>query len=57
MLRKILNCCVISITLFCFSINVYAYTFVNSTNESRVNELITEIYDSKEQYEDLIGKL
>jgi len=32
------------------------YKFVEEQNESNVNHLITQIYDLKEQYEDLVGK-
>lgn len=47
---------VILITLFCFAMNfVSAYEFVNPENEYSVNNMITQIYDAKEQYEDLAG--
>lgn len=56
MLRRIVNICVVFITLFYFSINiVLAYEFSDKENESNVKQLIREIYDSKEQYEDLVG--
>lgn len=32
------------------------YVYINSENESAVNNLITQIYDAKEQYEDLAGR-
>lgn len=33
----------------------YQYTYVNPNNESAVNNMIVQIYDAKEQYEDLAG--
>lgn len=56
MLKKYIKFSVIFITLFsCGYYNIRAYEFENSKNESLVNDLIIEIYDSKEQYEDLAG--
>lgn len=56
MLKKIVKTSVIFITLFCFSINtILAYDYYDRENESGVNDLIREIYDAKEQYEDLVG--
>lgn len=57
MLKKFINIFVILITLFYFSIDlILAYEYQDSKNESSVNGLIREIYDAKEQYEDLFGK-
>lgn len=55
MLKKYMKLSVIFITLFSFN-NVYAYEFINPDNASRVDDFITEIYDAKEMYEDLISK-
>lgn len=35
---------------------IHAYDFIDPNNESNVMDKITEIYDAKEQYEDLAGK-
>ena len=43
------------ILVFSFYGNVNAYEFKEEKNEALVNEIINEIYDSKEQYEDLAG--
>lgn len=56
MLKKYINVSVILITLFSFCLyNVKAYDYISDENEELVNELLNEIYDSKEQYEDLAG--
>ena len=56
MLKKYIRFSVILITLFSFCLyNVKAYDYIKDENESRVNQLLIEIYDSKEQYEDLAG--
>lgn len=55
MLKKYIKFSVIFITLFSFVFNISAYEFQNEKNSSSVNELIEEIYNSKEQYEDLAG--
>lgn len=56
MLKKYIKLSVIFITLFLSVFNnVKAYEFQDSSNESSVNNLITEIYDAKQQYEDLAG--
>lgn len=55
MLKKISKILVISITLFYFAPNVYAYDYIDYNNSKLVEEKIKEIYDSKEQYEDLAG--
>lgn len=54
MLKKYNILGVIFITLFSFE-SIKAYEFINPDNESKVNNMITEIYDAKEQYEDLAG--
>lgn len=55
MLKKLFKLGVISITLFCTNI-VQAYEYVNPNNSSRVQDMINQIYDAKEQYEDLAGE-
>lgn len=56
MLKKYIFLSVTFITLFFFSFDKSnAYEFKDLQNESRVNDLIVEIYDAKEQYEDLAG--
>ena len=35
--------------------NVYAYEYIDSSNEPLVIDMIRQVYDSKEQYEDLVG--
>jgi len=56
MLKKYLKLIVIFIALFSFiSYDVNAYEFVEPSNESLVNQMIVEIYDTKEQYEELAG--
>lgn len=55
MLKKIFNLSVISVTLFCFNCNAYAYEYINQNNEDLVRDKINEIYDLKQQYEDLLG--
>lgn len=57
MLKKIIKVFVIFITLFYFCVDLsHAYEYQNSKNESGVNDLIREVYDGKEQYEDLFGE-
>lgn len=58
MLKRHIIISVIFITLFsCVYLQqVNAYEFEESKNETLVNNLITEIYDSKQQYEDLAGE-
>ena len=51
MLRRLCCCAIILITLFCLTINVKA----EEESDSSVNDLISQIYDSKQQYEDLSG--
>lgn len=56
MYKKYIKFSVIFVTLFSCVINsVNAYEFSNSNNEKGVNDLINQIYDSKEQYEYLAG--
>ena len=57
MLKKYIRVSVILITLFSCFLNVNAYEFIDPSNESSVNDLISEIYDAKEQYEDLVGNI
>ena len=57
MLKKFIRIFVVFITLFYFYIDsIIAYEYQDSSNESGVNDLIREIYDAKEQYEDLVGE-
>lgn len=57
MLKKSVKIFVVIATLFYLNLNiVYAYEFVDSKNESAVNDMIQEIYDTKQQYEDLAGE-
>lgn len=53
MLKKSLLCLTILTLFYCDLI--YAYEFIDSNNASVVNEKIKEIYDVKQQYEDLAG--
>jgi len=56
MLKKIIKLFVILITLFYFNLDiVLAYEYINKNNETLVRDMINEIYDSKQQYEDLAG--
>ena len=56
MLKKYLKVCVSVITLFSFCIEViFAYEYEDPNNEASVQNLITEIFDAKQQYEDLVG--
>ncbi len=57
MLKKISKLVIVLLTLFYFNQNIiYAYEYINSENESTIENLINEIYDAKEQYEDLAGE-
>lgn len=56
MLKRISKTVLILLTLFCVEFNALAYDYVDPNNESNVSNLITEIYDSKQQYEDLAGE-
>lgn len=55
MYKKILNIFVIVMLLSLNFDCVLAYDFSNENNKKRVNDMIDEIYDAKEQYEDLAG--
>lgn len=56
MLKKYIRFSVIFVTLFLYIITeINAYEFKNPENEGLVNDLINEIYDSREQYLDLAG--
>lgn len=55
MLKKYIKLCVIAITLFSLNLNILAYEYIDSKNEQAVQDMIIEIYDAKEQYEDLAG--
>ena len=55
-LKNLIKLIVISITLFYFNENIYAYEYIDSNNKNRVNDMIQQIYDAKEQYEDLAGE-
>lgn len=55
MLKKIFSLFVISITLFYSCQVIYAYEYIDPNNESGVIDKIIEIFDSKQQYEDLAG--
>ena len=56
MFRKLLKINFIVIALFfLFNINVLAYEFETHENKDKVNSMITEIFDSKEQYEQMAG--
>lgn len=56
MLKKVSKIGVILLTLFFTCYNVLAYDYINPDNESSILNMITEIYDAKEQYEDLAGE-
>ncbi len=56
MLKKYIRFSVVFITLFSFNcINSLAYEFVDESHKTLVNDMIVEIYNSKQQYEDLAG--
>ena len=56
MFKKIVKIVIILITLFYFSIDlISAYDFNDVENKDNVYSMIREIYDTKEQYEDLVG--
>lgn len=56
MLKKFMIFNIVFITLFYLNFNIVsAYEYINSENESTVSDMITQIYDTKEQYEDLVG--
>ena len=56
MLKKRFMIMIVFTILFQLNINrIYAYEFIDKNNQTGVNNLITEIYDKKEQYEDLAG--
>lgn len=56
MLKKYISFYVIFIALFFFLCEVNAYEFIVPENESSVTDIISQIYDAKEQYEDLAGE-
>lgn len=57
MFRKILKLNIVFISLFLFKMSVIeAYDFIDSNNSTGVGEMINEIYDAKQQYEDLAGE-
>lgn len=56
MLKKLIKLNVVFITLFYFSSDlIYAYEYYDPKNEENVLNMIDEIYDVKQQYEDLAG--
>lgn len=56
MLKRVVNKVVIFVALFSFfHYNVVAYDYINPSNKGGVNNIINEIFMSKEQYEDLAG--
>ncbi len=55
MFYRIIKKSIFFITLFCLFTNVYAYEFVDPNNETGIRNRITEIYNTKQQYEDLVG--
>ena len=55
MFKKFLKLSVIAITLFSLNFQVIAYEYLESENKQSVQNMIVEIYDAKEQYEDLAG--
>ena len=56
MFKKNIKLLFIFMTVFYFYTDViYAYEFIDKNNEDNVNNLIIEIYDAKQQYEDLAG--
>ena len=57
MLKSKINFFLIIILLFSFSLNsVLAYEYVEEENQEAVENMIREVYDLKEQYEDLAQK-
>ncbi len=56
MFKKVIYIMFVFITLFYFSIDfISAYEFYDRENEDGVKDMINEIYDAKEQYEDFVG--
>ena len=56
MLKNVVHKVVVFIALFSFfSFNVKAYEYINPSNKNGVNNIIGDIFSSKEQYEDLAG--
>lgn len=56
MRKKIIKFSFITIALISFlNIPVYAYEFESSENKNKVNDMIAEIFDAKEQYEEMAG--
>lgn len=56
MLKRYFSFFVILITLFYYNQKVvHAYDYIDPNNKSSVQGMITQIYDAKEQYEDLVG--
>ena len=57
MLKRKINILVITVLLFSFSLsNVFAYDYVEKENQKRVENMIREVYELKDQYEDLAQK-
>lgn len=57
MIKKFLVFSIIfNILVFSFNGQVLAYEFQEEKNEKPINDMINEIYDAKEQYEDLAGE-
>lgn len=56
MLKKYINFIVVFITLFSFVYSVSAYDYVNPENKRGVRDMMREIYDAKDQYEELAGE-
>lgn len=56
MLKKYIKLCVVGITLFSLNFNVLAYEYIDPNNEQAIQNMIVEIFDAKEQYEDLAGE-
>ncbi len=57
MFKKFIKFNILTVALFYFLFynNVRAYEYIDSKNESQINDMIVEIFDAKEQYEDLAG--
>lgn len=56
MLKRIMNLNIVFVSLFFFNLySINAYEYIDSKNEQGVLNSISDIYDMKEQYEDLVG--
>ena len=58
MIKRKINVFVMIVLLFSFSLsNVLAYDYVDKSNKSSVEGMVKDVYDLKQQYEDLAGAI